>query len=99
MNNSQDEIWTCQDGRRIPVGEMSVDHLRNTLRMLLRKARYRQAVREGRALYAELSRQLAVWEPTVGEMQDQSDAEMRNHTGMEFNAEGQYWTNYESQPR
>jgi hypothetical protein len=39
-----DEIWTTQDGRRIAVGEMNVEHLRNVLRMILRKRR--KAVRE-----------------------------------------------------
>jgi hypothetical protein len=29
-----DEIWTTQDGRQIPVGEMNVEHLRNVLRMI-----------------------------------------------------------------
>jgi hypothetical protein len=36
-----DEIWTTQDGRQIPVGEMNVEHLRNVLRMILRKRRVR----------------------------------------------------------
>jgi hypothetical protein len=26
-----DEYWTTQDGRRIAVGEMNVEHLRNVL--------------------------------------------------------------------
>jgi hypothetical protein len=34
-----DEIWTTQDGRQIPVGEMNVEHLRNVLRMILRNRR------------------------------------------------------------
>jgi hypothetical protein len=36
-----DEYWTTQDGRRIAVGEMNVEHLRNVLRMMLRKRRLR----------------------------------------------------------
>lgn len=36
---SDDEIWTTRDGRKIPVGEMSEDHVRNALRMILRKRR------------------------------------------------------------
>lgn len=34
-----DEVWTTKDGRKIPVGEMGVEHLRNTLRMLIRNQR------------------------------------------------------------
>ncbi len=36
---SHDEIWHCRDGRRIPVGDMDVDHLRNALRMMIRSKR------------------------------------------------------------
>lgn len=32
------ETWTTRDGRTIPVREMTDDHLRNTCKMLLRKA-------------------------------------------------------------
>jgi hypothetical protein len=39
-----DEYWTTQDGRRIAVGEMNVEHLRNVLRMILRNRR--KAVQE-----------------------------------------------------
>jgi len=35
----EDEIWTCRDGRKIPVGEMSEEHVRNALRMILRAQR------------------------------------------------------------
>jgi hypothetical protein len=34
-----DEYWTTRDGRRIAVGEMNVEHLRNVLRMILRYRR------------------------------------------------------------
>lgn len=34
-----DEIWTTRDGRNIPVGEMSEDHVRNALRMVIRRQR------------------------------------------------------------
>jgi hypothetical protein len=34
-----DEYWTTRDGRRIAVGEMTEEHVRNTLRMILRKRR------------------------------------------------------------
>jgi hypothetical protein len=39
-----DEYWTTQDGRRIAVGEMNVEHLRNVLRMILRN-RQREAAK------------------------------------------------------
>jgi hypothetical protein len=38
-DDTHDEIWTCRDGRKIPVGEMFEDHVRNALRMILRKRR------------------------------------------------------------
>lgn len=34
-----DEIWTTRDGERIKVGDMSEEHVRNVLRMLLRNRR------------------------------------------------------------
>ena len=36
---SHDEVWNCRDGRKIPVGEMDIDHVRNVLRMLIRSKR------------------------------------------------------------
>lgn len=30
-------VWTCQDGRKIPVSEMETSHVQNSLRMLRRK--------------------------------------------------------------
>jgi hypothetical protein len=38
---TSDEIWVTKDGRRIPVADMSEDHVRNALRMILRKRRLR----------------------------------------------------------
>lgn len=35
----EDEIWTTRDGRKIPVGELTEEHARNILRMLIRKGR------------------------------------------------------------
>jgi hypothetical protein len=35
-----DEIWITKDGRKIPVGEMSEEHVRNALRMVLRMRRH-----------------------------------------------------------
>jgi hypothetical protein len=37
-----DEIWVCQDGRRLAVGEMTEEHAKNTLRMILRNRRRRR---------------------------------------------------------
>lgn len=39
LAGADDEIWQCRDGRRIPVGEMHIDHMRNALRMILRAKR------------------------------------------------------------
>jgi hypothetical protein len=45
-----DEIWTTRDGRKLRVGEMHPEHLRNVLRMLLRRARQRRAASLNREL-------------------------------------------------
>ena len=34
-----EQYWTTKDGRKIAVGNMSIDHLRNVLRMLTREDR------------------------------------------------------------
>jgi hypothetical protein len=34
-----DELWTTRDGTQIAVGDMDEDHVRNALRMILRKWR------------------------------------------------------------
>lgn len=39
-----DEIWKCEDGRRIPVGELTEDHAKNILRMILRNRRRQRAL-------------------------------------------------------
>jgi hypothetical protein len=36
-----EEVWVCRDGRRIPVGELEVDHMRAILRMILKSTRKR----------------------------------------------------------
>lgn len=36
---SADEIWTCKDGRKLAVGEMGEEHVRNALRLMLRRQR------------------------------------------------------------
>lgn len=40
-----DEIWVAKDGRRIPVGELEVDHMRAILRMILRTARMKSMLK------------------------------------------------------
>jgi len=35
----EDEIWTMKDGSKIQVGEMTEDHAKNALRMVLRNRR------------------------------------------------------------
>ncbi len=41
----KDEVWTTKEGQKINVGDMSEDHVRNALRMILRKRRLvREAV-------------------------------------------------------
>lgn len=34
-----EQYWTMKDGTKIAVGDMSVDHLRNVLRMLIKNDR------------------------------------------------------------
>ena len=45
-----EEIWTMKDGTKIAVGEMDIEHLRNTLRMIIRtkreKERFIEAIEE-----------------------------------------------------
>lgn len=36
-----DEIWTTRDGRKIAVGDMTEEHARNTLRLVIRRIRER----------------------------------------------------------
>jgi hypothetical protein len=40
----EEEIWVCRDGRRLRVGEMSLEHLQNTLRMIIRAKRTTKAL-------------------------------------------------------
>ena len=35
----QEEYWTTKDGKKIAVGDMDEQHVRNALRMVLRKKR------------------------------------------------------------
>lgn len=42
----EEEIWVCKDGRRLRVGEMSLEHLQHTLRMIIRANRKRKMLAE-----------------------------------------------------
>ena len=40
MNTTKkEEYWTTKDGQKIAVGDMTLEHLRNVLRMLIREDR------------------------------------------------------------
>lgn len=39
----EDEIWTTRDGRRLKVGEMEEAHVRDALRLVIRRHRKRMA--------------------------------------------------------
>jgi hypothetical protein len=41
----EEEIWVCKDGRRLRVGEMSLEHLQHTLRMIIRTNRRRKMLK------------------------------------------------------
>ncbi len=51
---AKDEIWTTKDGRKILVSEMSEDHVRDALRLVLRKRRL-QARKEARRVFGDAS--------------------------------------------
>lgn len=55
----EEEVWTTMDGRKIPIGEMEVDHLRNAMRTLMRKKRMVQA---SRAYSQDLEAQRRKWQ-------------------------------------
>jgi hypothetical protein len=79
-----DEIWTTSTGQKIAVGDMSESHVRNVLRMILRNRRREAA----KLISTQHDDDFAF---SVGEMQDQLDAEARDHTGMLFNTEYRFW--------
>lgn len=35
----EDEVWIAKDGRKIPVSELTEEHAKNIIRMLIRKAK------------------------------------------------------------
>lgn len=37
-----DEIWTTKDGTKLPVGQMTEEHVRNALRHVIKRARERK---------------------------------------------------------
>ncbi len=41
-NNNNTVYWTMRDGKKIDIDEMSVQHLRNTLKMLVRNSQKRR---------------------------------------------------------
>jgi hypothetical protein len=45
LKREGDEIWTCQDGRILYVSEMSEEHVRATLNMILRQRRIKQRLK------------------------------------------------------
>ncbi len=55
LREEPDEVWVTQDGRVIKVGDLEVDHMRNILRMIIKRARLKRAKAR---LRAELERQL-----------------------------------------
>ncbi len=77
-----DEIWTTKDGQCIAVKNMTEAHAKNALRMMLR----RQKQEDVCLVSTKYDRPMS-----VGEQQDESDAEMRDHTGMVFNEALGYW--------
>lgn len=50
----KDETWVTRDGREILVGDMTENHVRNALRMLIRKARRVAVKRQIAQLYEDL---------------------------------------------
>jgi hypothetical protein len=42
----EEEIWVCKNGRRLRVGEMTLEHLQDTLRMIIRNRRREKMLRE-----------------------------------------------------
>lgn len=57
---TQEEVWKTSDGREIPVGEMDEEHVKNVLRMILRRRRKMkdriERTRGGLRAFAELVR-------------------------------------------
>ena len=45
--NHEDEVWTTKEGQRVHVFQMTEEHAKNALRMILRKRREREYVDEG----------------------------------------------------
>ena len=41
----EDEVWTTKDGRELKVGDMNEHHVKNALRMVIRRERRRATLR------------------------------------------------------
>ena len=61
----KDEMWKMRDGTLIAVSDMSEDHVRNALRMVIRRHR-------------RLQLELEELEETVGDVQDRLSADSYN---------------------
>ena len=42
----EDEIWATEDGRKLAVADMCEDHVRNALRHVIYRSRYRQLLND-----------------------------------------------------
>lgn len=49
-----EQYWQCSDGRRLAVGDMTPDHLRNVLRQLIREKRILPPYKLKSAMLAEI---------------------------------------------
>jgi hypothetical protein len=52
LKRVDDELWACKDGRILYVSEMSEDHVRAVLQMILRK---RRKMRQLKAMLMEIA--------------------------------------------
>ena len=54
-----DEVWTTRDGRKLKVGDMEESHVRNTLRMLIRRGRKRnEKIAELKVIFEQMQSEL-----------------------------------------
>jgi len=49
----KDEVWTTKNGTEIEVKDMSEDHVRNTLRLIIKKIRIQEAFRNREPLHED----------------------------------------------
>lgn len=69
----EDEVWTTRDGRKIKVGDMDETHLRNTLRLILRKRREMQERMKAHPVTMELLKRLV--QQTMRKVSEEQAAE------------------------